>query len=640
MEDKIYSLACLPGIQRDGTTFSSRNYIDGQWCRFYRGLPKKIGGYRKIFENNNIPRGIYIVSNPPYFNIYVGDSDGLHFAVVDEYGALVNDVIYDRTPDNFQSSNYNRWSFNTLYSTIDDSALIIAQATQNLDSIDSQVATPIYYGNLNPRYDTTTRRLNGLAFASEGIARYAFDDNSTTSCTQTFQNGWINYQWEKALTITTVGIQSNGTDIYTLDFEVSDDGFDWVTVQQNESTTFFDGVVNYITVLAPQSGTYFRITETDGGILDIQELYFNTLSVPLIPTGLVSSGGFTVIGPFVFAFGNSGDVTWTQANDVTSIVNSARITGQKIVAGMPTRGGSYSPGGLFWSLDSVIRVYYQGPTSADFQFDTVTGQSSILSSKSIIEHDSLFYWIGTDRFLTYNGVVQELPNSMNLNYFFDNLNYAERQKVHAQRVSKWGEIWWFYPSGTATECDRAIIYNVRLQTWYDTAINRSSGDFEEIFVYPVWGDNTANSDGAYNIWQQEYGIDSDQTDDANVRTVSAIESYFETGSIAWVATDVNQQSQNLNRWVELFSLEPDFTGSDESTSSGQGGNISLTVRGKQYARSESVDSDVYTISPTTEKLDIREQRREMTLLFNSNEVGGDYEMGQVLIMARIGDTRS
>jgi hypothetical protein len=288
----------------------------------------------------------------------------------------------------------------------------------------------------------------------------------------------------------------------------------------------------------------------------------------------------------------------------------------------------------------VIRVYFAGDNAADFAFDTVTGKSSILSKKSIIEHDSIFYWIGVDRFLMYNGVVQELPNSMNLNYFFQSLNYSQRQKIFVEKITKWGEIWWFYPSGTSTECDRAIIYNIRLQVWYDTAINRSAGDFEEVFSYPVWGDNTTNTDGQYNIWQQEYGLDSDQTDNNNQRTVSPIESYFETGSIAWVATDVSQQSQNLNKWVELFSLEPDFTGSDSSTISGQGGNLYLTVKGKEYARSTTVSSSTYTISPSTEKIDIREQRREMTLYFSSNELGGDYEMGQVLLMARIGDTRS
>ncbi len=119
-----------------------------------------------------------------------------------------------------------------------------------------------------------------------------------------------------------------------------------------------------------------------------------------------------------------------------------------------------------WSLDSVIRVTQVGTAAIEFRFDTVTSQSSILSNKSIIEYDGIYYWAGVDRFLMYNGIVQELPNSMNLQYFFGNLNYAQRQKVWATKYTKYGEIWWHFPALTSTECDQAIIYNVREQTWY------------------------------------------------------------------------------------------------------------------------------------------------------------------------------
>jgi hypothetical protein len=59
--------------------------------------------------------------------------------------------------------------------------------------------------------------------------------------------------------------------------------------------------------------------------------------------------------------------------------------------------------------------------------------------------------------MLYNGVVKEIPNTFNQNYFFDNLNYAQRQKVYATKVSRYGEIWWFYPSGDSTECNDAVI---------------------------------------------------------------------------------------------------------------------------------------------------------------------------------------
>ena len=114
-----------------------------------------------------------------------------------------------------------------------------------------------------------------------------------------------------------------------------------------------------------------------------------------------------------------------------------------------------------------------GSTSSTFywRYDLITQQSSILSSSSVIEYDGLFYWAGIDRFLMYNGVVAEIPNSMNLNWFYDNVNFSQRQKVWVTKVPRYNEIWWFYPRGNATECTDAIIYNVKDKVWYLSLIH-------------------------------------------------------------------------------------------------------------------------------------------------------------------------
>ena len=155
---------------------------------------------------------------------------------------------------------------------------------------------------------------------------------------------------------------------------------------------------------------------------------------------------------------------------------------------MPLRGGpGNSPSGLFWSADSLIRGSYVGGTQV-FQFDTISTQSSIMSAQSVIEYDGIFYWIGTDRFLMFNGVVREVENNLNLNFFFDNLNYSQRQKVFAYKVPRFGEIWWCFPFGDSTEPNHAIVYNVRENTWYDTALpngGRGAGIFPAVFRKPL-----------------------------------------------------------------------------------------------------------------------------------------------------------
>jgi hypothetical protein len=155
---------------------------------------------------------------------------------------------------------------------------------------------------------------------------------------------------------------------------------------------------------------------------------------------------------------------------------------------MPLRGGpGNSPSGLLWSADSLIRMSYVGGTAV-FEFDTLSAQSSILSAQSVIEYDGIFYWLGTDRFLSFNGVVREVPNTLNLNFFFDNLNYAMRQKVFAYKVPRFGEIWWCFPKGDSIEPDHAIIYNIRENTWYDTPLpngGRGAGLFPAVLPQPL-----------------------------------------------------------------------------------------------------------------------------------------------------------
>jgi len=227
-------------------------------------------------------------------------------------------------------------------------------------------------------------------------------------------------------------------------------------------------------------------------------------------TPIEVSGGVVVLHPYVFVYGNAGLIKNCSAGNPydwsSADANETNAASTKIVQGLPVRGGSNAPSGLFWSLDSLIRVSYApatvGASQIYWRYDIISSQSSILSSQSVIEYDGIYYWCGVDRFLMYNGVVKEIPNPVNQNYFFDNLNYAQRQKVWVTKVPRYGEIWWYYPRGDSTECNDAIIYNIRENTWYDagTAIGarRSAGYFSQVFHWPVNADWVPNIEGVIN----------------------------------------------------------------------------------------------------------------------------------------------
>jgi hypothetical protein len=129
-----------------------------------------------------------------------------------------------------------------------------------------------------------------------------------------------------------------------------------------------------------------------------------------------------------------------------------------------------------------------------------------------------------------------------------------------------------------------------------------------------------------SLWQHEVGTDAVKGVLAN-----AIESYFETNDLGWVSGGPSQPSfVGENKWIRVERLEPDFV---------QSGTMELYVTGRPFAQSEDSTTGPYFFEPDTNKIDLREQRRELRLKFVSNEQGGNYQLGKVLIDAEFGDVR-
>ena len=657
MTSKVFALDTKPGVQRDGTVFDKEFYNSGRWVRFQRGRPRKIGGYRQITDELAGPsRGVYLVPQGVFNNLYSGYNNGLQVVPIDNVG--LGSGIQDFTLTDFTPSDLNLWQFDT-FTDVSGSGnnLLVAHPSQDITQIDNSTNTPVLGGDLS-------------GTSLEQIGKFT-DSATTTNTSATIVLATANPLIGAGQTVTGTGIPASTTVV-------------------SVSTT---NVV--ISNPATASGT---VTVT----------FNNNISV---------SGGVVSLHPYLFVYGNNGLIRNCSAgntNDwVSADANEVNVATSKVVQGLPVRGGSNAPSGLFWSLDSLIRVSYIGGVGTPPQFwryDIISSQSSILSSQSVIEYDGIYYWCGVDRFLLYNGVVKEIPNNMNQNYFFDNLNYAQRQKVYATKVPRFGEIWWFYPRGNETECTDAIIYNIRENTWYDAGealgARRSAGYFSQVFHYPINAEWTVNAsggislftitnagsgytNGTYNftsltggtgstavatiivsggvvtsvvidshgidytvgdllsaslpagsgfqievtylmsyvsLWQHEFGVD-------RIRNAefSAIESYFETNDLGWVSGGPSQPSLvGANKWIRLERVEPDFLQTNE---------MDVYVTGRPFAQKEDVTTGPYPFDPDTGKIDMREQRRELRLKFVSNVAGGDFQVGKVIINAEIGDTR-
>lgn len=360
-----------------------------------------------------------------------------------------------------------------------------------------------------------------------------------------------------------------------------------------------------------------------------------TSTAPLTDTSVAGeSGGILAVAPYLFKFGNDGHVAWSVPNQPADFAGSgsgeAWITPQKIIRGLPLRGGGQGPAALFWSLDALIRGSFVGSTNGVWAFDPIASEISVLSSQSIIEYDGNYYWVGLDRFMQFNGVVRELPNEMNIDWFFQNLNVAQRQKVFAFKIPKYGEIWWCFPFGSATECTHAVIYNVRHNFWYDTELpnsGRTCGLFAKVYSKPLMTgvDYAAATDG-YALWQHESGLD-----EINGAHIEPVRAYFQTNEISLVGLDEGAK----NKALSVSKLEPDFK---------QQGNLRLRVCGRANARAPEVQSATIIIPQTAsnsyeQQTGVKVTHRLMSFRFESNEQGGNFEMGKTLMHLEESDGR-
>lgn len=497
MSTKPFKIRSLPGIKRDGTRFEGENYIDGQWVRFQRGLPRKMFGYRALVDVLERVYGMNTYSQGGSQYIHVGSANALQQVVANSQGILTG--INLRTPAApFVASPDNVWQFDIMFDSVGVANQIIAHPGQNLSEIDNATETNIFAG------------------------------------------------------------QVNGAGILTA------------------------------TGMDPQSG------------------------------------GVVVLHPYLLTFGNFGRVDVSAPGDFSAVDDSAFVTGSKIVRGMTLRGsGNGGPSGLLWSLDSLIRATFANPpTSADptFLFDTVADDISILSSRSVMAYDGLYLWAGVDRFLMFNGVVREIPNNMSINWFFDNLNFSQRQKVFAYKVPRFGEIWWCFPFGNATECTHALIYNIRENTWYDTLLpetGRSDGIFAKVYNKPFMVGTQLTSSPGYTLWQHETGLDA-----INGSAVNPIQSYFETGEITVLTDEREPQDATLR----IERIEGDFV---------QVGDISVTVIGRPNAKATETVAETQVIpetpaTPSEQTSPFKTVRRLMSFKFETNSQGGDMQMGDTL----------
>jgi len=143
-------LGAKPGIQRDGTSFHSDNFIAGQYCRFYHGWPQKMLGWADILQGTEeVVGSIFGNPNSQSYDVYLGRPSSLNYFNITNNGAVTGEIT--RTPVvGFTPNGENLWSFTATTLTSGGAVpVVIAQVSPNLNDITTETDGPVFYGSKN-----------------------------------------------------------------------------------------------------------------------------------------------------------------------------------------------------------------------------------------------------------------------------------------------------------------------------------------------------------------------------------------------------------------------------------------------------------------------------------------------------------
>jgi len=277
-------------------------------------------------------------------------------------------------------------------------------------------------------------------------------------------------------------------------------------------------------------------------------------------------------------------VRWSDIiNKYTWLADAANLAGSyplgkgsRCVAGCASQNFNF-----IWTDTSLYAMRYTGGTEV-FAFDLVGSNCGLIGPNGFAEKAGLAFWMSpTLQFFLYDGQIKRLECPMQ-KYINDRISKDQQSKVFACFMSKYNEVWWFYPSASSTnECDSYVVYSLAEDSWFMGSFDRTAMMDNNLVNYPL-----AVSDDGF-IYYHENGY----TDDGN-----AISSYIESGEFT---VDSGNKMMFINRVI------PDFK---QSAS-----NVQITLKMKKYPNGDEVIKGPYTVTPSTEKISLRARGRHCKL---------------------------
>ena len=316
--------------------------------------------------------------------------------------------------------------------------------------------------------------------------------------------------------------------------------------------------------------------------------------------------------PLLIRFSDQESLTtWTTSPNNTA--GDLRVgVGSEIVCAVETTRQV-----LVFTDVSLHAMQFLGPPFT-FGIDRLSENTTIAGPLAAKAVDDAVFWMGVEEFYVYTGQVQKLPCSVR-SFVFNDFNLSQKELVTASLNSSFSEIWWFYPSASATEIDKYVVYNYAEKVWYYGSMVRTYWLDRGVNDFPV----AAGTDGY--LYNQEFGLN-----DGSTTPPSAITSYIESSQLS---------IGDGEDFVFLSRLIPDITFA-ASISTAPTVNMTLQTRnypGGQYLQSKSsavTETATTPVEQFTEEAYIRLRGRAFALKVDSSTLDTQWRLGSPRVDVR------
>jgi|TARA_B100000902_G_C27315645_1_gene921133 hypothetical protein len=605
---KLTTIQFRPGINRENTNYSNENgWFDGNLIRFAKGLPEKIGGWRK--DNSNTFEGncralhgwtnlvgtkflglgttvkYYVEEGGGFYDITplrsitsAGDvtfaasngsstitaTDSNHGLSVGDYvsfsgaaslgGLVTADVL------NQESASLNQSGFEVVSVPTVNTYTFTVPVTANASDSGNGGSSVIGYYQLQIGLDAY---VSGTGWGAGTWGESTFGSTSPLAFGNQLRL-WSHDNFGEDLIIN----PRNGGVFYW----DSSAGVSWATNPANNRAKNLTDLAG--SNLAPTVGLVTLVSQVDRHAIVMG-------ADPLNAAGTARTG---TQDPLFIAFCDQENITEWEPKSTNTAGSLTLSEGSIIIGAQKSRQEI-----LVWTDTALYSMQFVGPPFT-FGVNLINKETGLIGPNAAIVTSKGVFWMAIDNFYVYTGTVQKIPCSV-LSYVFNDLNISEAYKFHAFLNEEFDEVGWFYTSSGGTEIDRYVSYNYANNAWAYGQLSRTAWLDAGTEPYP-------RATGSNYLYQHEFGYDNDGSPMTNV--------FIESSDM-----DIEDGDQ----FSFVSKLIPDVRFLNNSSD----GQINFVLKTRNAPGETLTTNSTNVVAGDTAKVDLRSRSRQIAVRFESDD---------------------